>query len=441
MRMLTARTRPRALAPDRVLASQMVPEEAAAACEALAAACAELRREERDEVRAEAQCHARQRQRARSSGVDGGDDADAVVVIVAPDEGEGSQAPQQAMRKKKGGAGFGTSEGAVADGAARRLRLRLMRSRQAEEPRRGDVAGSTDTSAAEVIVTAQHLEKLRTLYRLHQPSAAHPTPSAERQFLAAAFCALCRLHTLQGGHEGAGGMQGACPPEVFSTLRTDFGVAVEAFASPLNCRYPSFCSASLDVDAPFGSLGSFFRLRLTSGALLCNPPFDPACIAHMLRHIESCLAAANALAPSECVATGSGAVTSAGAGAGGATGGGGGGRSEGGGGSEGGGASLLFVVVIPTWPEQTCWRAIHASAHMAAHLRLPRSKHAYLDGGQHSARRAVPLRLSNHDSSVFFLASSACRANQSLFPLPFGKERRLREAFTGGLRVQGQLHK
>ena len=47
---------------------------------------------------------------------------------------------------------------------------------------------------------------------------------------AAAFCALARVHTLGGGHELAGGMQGACPPAVFDTLRADFGVMLEAFA-------------------------------------------------------------------------------------------------------------------------------------------------------------------------------------------------------------------
>ena len=46
----------------------------------------------------------------------------------------------------------------------------------------------------------------------------------------------------------------------------------ELFASPLNCRFPRFCSAALDADAPFGSLGSFFDCDLRSGT---PPPATP----------------------------------------------------------------------------------------------------------------------------------------------------------------------
>ena len=172
---------------------------------------------------------------------------------------------------------------------------------------------------------------------------------------------------------------------------------MEAFASPLNCRYMRFCSAAVDVDAPFGSSGSFFTFRPRTGAFLANPPFDASIVLAMARHIEALLTAADAL-----------------------------------------NSALLYVVIIPTWPALPCWQALKQSPHTHAVLRLPSSKHAYIDGGQHHARRAQPLRLSNHDSSVFFLMSTRAAA---LVPLTHAKERRLREAFTGGLHIQGALHK
>ncbi|CAN0172925.1 unnamed protein product [Phaeothamnion confervicola] len=43
---------------------------------------------------------------------------------------------------------------------------------------------------------------------------------------------------------------------------------LECFASPLNCRYSSFCSAFKDVDSRFGSIGSFFEFHPNEGKSL-----------------------------------------------------------------------------------------------------------------------------------------------------------------------------
>ena len=75
--------------------------------------------------------------------------------------------------------------------------------------------------------------------------------------------------------------------------------------------------------------------------MLANPPFDHTVVMQMAEHIEHLLSAADAAD-----------------------------------------AHLTFVVVIPTWPEQPCWQALDRSPHRIAALRLPKSKHAYLDGGQ-----------------------------------------------------------
>uniref|UniRef100_A0A7S3TRY3 PCIF1 WW domain-containing protein n=2 Tax=Emiliania huxleyi TaxID=2903 RepID=A0A7S3TRY3_EMIHU len=112
-------------------------------------------------------------------------------------------------------------------------------------------------------------------------------PAAAERFPEVAFCVVARQLSLQGGHEGAGGMQAACPPSVFETLRQDLGVTRELFASPLNCAFPRFCSASADVDADFGSAGSFFLYTPRPGAYLANPPFDPAVVAAMAVRMEA----------------------------------------------------------------------------------------------------------------------------------------------------------
>ena len=48
------------------------------------------------------------------------------------------------------------------------------------------------------------------------------------------------------------------------------------------------------------------------------------------------------------------------------------------------------------------------------------------------------MRLSNHDSSLFLLQSKKAA---SLTPLNFARERKLREAFTAGLKILGRLDK
>lgn len=46
---------------------------------------------------------------------------------------------------------------------------------------------------------------------------------------------------------------------MFDLLRSKASVGYECFASPLNAHFSRFGSAFPDVDAPFGSGGSFFR--------------------------------------------------------------------------------------------------------------------------------------------------------------------------------------
>ena len=81
-------------------------------------------------------------------------------------------------------------------------------------------------------------------------------------------------------HAKGGGNQGALPKCVFHVLErwaANLGkVLNEAFASPLNtlAEKNKYYSAFADVDALFGSLGSFFEAVFEDGVVEVNPPFD-----------------------------------------------------------------------------------------------------------------------------------------------------------------------
>ncbi|KAL1511514.1 hypothetical protein AB1Y20_006322 [Prymnesium parvum] len=234
-----------------------------------------------------------------------------------------------------------------------------------------------------VVVREAYLLKLWALYRRHAAAADRDG------FLCAAFAALARLLALQGGQELAGGMQAACPAAVFDTLRLEFGVTMELFASPVNTRFPQFCSAAEDVDHVFGSHGSFFDFTPLAGAFIANPPFDPSLVLAMATRMESLLHAADEAS-----------------------------------------AELTFVVVLPRWQDEACWQALQRSPYSVCEVRMGRSKHAYIDGGQHYARRKDPRpRLSNHDSSVFFFQSKRAAGTTRVTP---EKQQKLRDAFRGG---------
>ena len=92
-------------------------------------------------------------------------------------------------------------------------------------------------------------------------------------------------------------MQAAVHAPVLDALHTHFGTCMECFASPLNCRWPRFCSLFADTDGPFGSLGSFFRFAPARGSFEANPPFDKACVARMAAHMFKLLLQAHVRSP------------------------------------------------------------------------------------------------------------------------------------------------
>jgi len=85
-------------------------------------------------------------------------------------------------------------------------------------------------------------------------------------------------------------LHAAIPLTVFSVLEEKLKVTTECFASPLNATLASFMSAFPDVDAPFGSVGSFFTYDfMRGGSYEANPPFTEDMIDAMMIHMEDLL--------------------------------------------------------------------------------------------------------------------------------------------------------
>ena len=108
--------------------------------------------------------------------------------------------------------------------------------------------------------------------------------SSVQGFHCALFNLLARYNALLGH-----GMQCALPEDVFQVLHKWVQTNFECFASPLNCRYSSYCSAFPDTDAVFGSKGSFFDFYPTRGSYEVNPPFIESVMTAAVQHAHSLL--------------------------------------------------------------------------------------------------------------------------------------------------------
>ena len=175
-------------------------------------------------------------------------------------------------------------------------------------------------------------------------------------------------------------MQAALHPEAFDVLSQDFGCSAECFASPLNCRWDRYCSASVDVDQHFGSLGSFFSFSPSEGSFEANPPFDSGTVSRMVAHMGKLLAGSN--------------------------------------------EPLSFIVIIPYWPEKKCWKELGGAPTCRKVLHLTKEGHGYTEGAQHY--RENRYRISNHDTSIFFLQN---KEGFKKWPATAANEKRLRRAF------------
>ena len=244
--------------------------------------------------------------------------------------------------------------------------------------KRDEASVTLALGSTSVRVNAEHFDKLRKLYERCNDAMR------EDAFITATFAMVCRYDAAQGGQvRFAGGHHTALHGEAFDVLRDGLGCGMELFASPLNCRWPKFCSAHGDVDAPFGSVGSYDGFAPKRGCYEVNPPFEPALVANVAKHLDARLADADALDE-----------------------------------------SLTFIVVTPHWPNRPCWEALRRSRFCRRVEVIPLREHGYYEGAQH--RKKSKYRLSSCDSSLIFLQSaSGTRAT----PVTDAVVRRLRMAF------------
>ncbi|KAJ0402082.1 hypothetical protein ATCC90586_000267 [Pythium insidiosum] len=201
-----------------------------------------------------------------------------------------------------------------------------------------------------VKLSVSHFTKLQRLYE-RQSQKRITRPQDRHAFEAAVFSLLLRYDSLDGG-----GFQAALNEECFDVLLKHFDCKMECFASPLNSRYSRFCSAFLDTDAAFGSVGSFFEFAPRSGSFEANPPFIPKLIKRMADHMTSLLDAAE--------------------------------------------GALMFVIIIPAWRETEGWQLLHNSRYNQHHELIPQKDHGYCEGKQQI--RKTRWRIASFDTSVFF---------------------------------------
>ena len=187
----------------------------------------------------------------------------------------------------------------------------------------------------------------------------------ENAFRSHLFSLVCRYESyfessLQS-NEGYG-MQAALNNSTFAKLVKLFDVEAEMFASPLNCYFFKYCSAFLDTDIYFGSMGSFFQFKPKSGgSFACNPPFTEELIEKMADRIDFVLSSYKE-------------------------------------------APLSFIVFSPEWldPPTPGLVKMDKSKFLRVSLSLPANEHTYVTGAQHLVSKGF-LYKAIHNSKVFFL--------------------------------------
>ena len=237
----------------------------------------------------------------------------------------------------------------------------------------GFVTMQLGTEKPYVKCAKSHLGKLRALYcrtcRGGKPLTENVDSDEYQKFACAVFALLMRYESLAGA-----GYQAALAEDAFDVLNEKLGVSCECFASPLNARYGQFCSQfgfvenEPDVDAFFGSLGSFFSNDFAPkrGSFEMNPPFVPET---MSRAVEK----ANELLDQAAHAD----------------------------------EALSFVVIVPLWKECYYWSSLLGSRHLRHGPDLIDAKsHGFCDGAQHTRPSHERHRVSSFDTGVFYLRTA-----------------------------------
>ena len=177
-----------------------------------------------------------------------------------------------------------------------------------------------------------------------------------------------------------------------SVLHRRLDVGFECFASPLNTFFGHYCSAFADVDAPFGSSGSFWDWQppKSGGSFQANPPFVASVMLKMANKILELVTATTE-------------------------------------------SPLCFVVVVPGWADDEAFMKMSRSCHTRAHFSIAKADHGYCDGAQHQRRDR--FRTSPYDTSVFVIENDA---GVRKWPVTDEIEREIRVALASGLPTESE---
>lgn len=125
--------------------------------------------------------------------------------------------------------------------------------------------------------------RLRSLYVTQNPILML-TPEELSGFSRAAFLLLYRYSYVDPGFR----RQGYLAPKYFEDISRAFGrkIDLEGFASAFNTTIPRYCSLFPDIEAHFGSLGSFFDLDYSRDLHLIqvSPPRIGSITSQAIRH-------------------------------------------------------------------------------------------------------------------------------------------------------------
>jgi len=261
---------------------------------------------------------------------------------------------------------------------------KLTFSREQDTDRAGYVETFSVTFAGlSFRISRQHFEKLQLLYDRFNKKSKSPAVHKDL-FHSAIFVLLARYDLLEGA-----GLQSSLNGSVFDILLEHFDCRLECFASPLNSRYERFCSAYVDTDRKFGSLGSFFNFNFeglkSGGCFQANPPFTSDFIHAMCIRMEHILTNAQLQVP------------------------------------------FMFIVFVPAWKDSKGWQSISKASSLVHHLFLSQkdNPHYYTEGTQHR-RMKGRYRMASFDTSVFFLQNHKAKEK---WPITEMMLQELRNAF------------
>uniref|UniRef100_A0A0G4GE53 PCIF1 WW domain-containing protein n=1 Tax=Chromera velia CCMP2878 TaxID=1169474 RepID=A0A0G4GE53_9ALVE len=200
----------------------------------------------------------------------------------------------------------------IAQTHLRKLAYLFLATRSLIDLQEGEEGGAVDVSVSEEEVSALIGEGGKNFQNVKVKEKKVKGKERQKTFYRCVWCVLAVYEAM-----GGAGFQAALPGDAFGLLKKKMSLRFECFGSPLNCWWPRFCSASVLTDSFFGSQGSFFDFRPSSGAFEANPPFVPEVMSSMVEHMEALLHAAE--------------------------------------------GPLLFFVIVPDWTPTQMWGALAAS--------------------------------------------------------------------------------